>query len=443
MYLEDLNDSRSRLVIVHLLLGYILWLYPFLSTYLGFGIFLFGIYRILFSANYNDKIPLYFSAYIVGLEVFLRMTEANLFWEFGKYALISFLILGSIRQSKGIKIYFPILIYFILLVPSIINLPIISLNAWRQDVSFNLSGPLCILMSSIYLYNFSFKKNELEKLFFYSLLPVYSMSVVILLKMPSFTLYNFSPFSNPLTSGGFGPNQVSSILGYAIAILFIARIVNVDLFRLKIVNYFSFILFFGLGLITFSRGGVLSSLLAILLTTCYSLFRDQSKIKMILSTLILIAGFIGIWTIMIDVTSGIIMERYAISGDNASDGMFVDLSGRAEIFIIDFKIFLDNIISGVGPGQAFYARELYGYGSQVAAHIEFTRLLAEHGMLGLFALLILLNEPLRRFISLKNIDNKKIIIIFSSLALFTMFHSALRIVMPCFAFSLIYLTLEE
>ena len=156
MYLENLNDSRSRLVIVHLLLGYILWLYPFLSTYLGFGIFLFSIYRILFSANYNDKIPLYFSAYIVGLEVFLRMTEANLFWEFGKYALISFLILGSIRQSKGIKIYFPILIYFILLVPSIINLPIISLNAWRQDVSFNLSGPLCILMSSIYLYNFSY-----------------------------------------------------------------------------------------------------------------------------------------------------------------------------------------------------------------------------------------------------------------------------------------------
>jgi hypothetical protein len=64
-------------------------------------------------------------------------------------------------------------------------------------------------------------------------------------------------------------------------------------------------------------------------------------------------------------------------------------------------------------------------------------------MLGLFALIILLNEPLRRFMSLKNIDNKKIIITFSSLAIFTMFHSALRIVMPCFAFSLIYLTLEE
>ena len=68
-------------------------------------------FEILVKPDPLGKYPLIFSAYIVGIEVLLRMTEANLFWEFGKYAVIYFLLLGMARKQikikiRGYKIYF-------------------------------------------------------------------------------------------------------------------------------------------------------------------------------------------------------------------------------------------------------------------------------------------------------------------------------------------------
>ena len=56
----------------------------------------------------------------------------------------------------------------------------------------------------------------------------------------------------------------------------------------------------------------------------------------------------------------------------------------------DLDIFYDNLFIGVGPGQANILREKYGFGKKVAAHTEFSRMLAEHGILGLISLLILI-----------------------------------------------------
>ena len=56
-------------------------------------IILIGTFYILEKPDPLEKYPLIFSAYKVGLEVLLRMAGASLFWEFGKYAVIYFLIL--------------------------------------------------------------------------------------------------------------------------------------------------------------------------------------------------------------------------------------------------------------------------------------------------------------------------------------------------------------
>ena len=46
-------------------------------------------------------------------EVLLRMTKASLFWEFGKYAVIYFILLGFSRRRSNINIHLPIFIYFL------------------------------------------------------------------------------------------------------------------------------------------------------------------------------------------------------------------------------------------------------------------------------------------------------------------------------------------
>ena len=70
-----------------------------------------------------EKYPLFFSAYIVGIEVLLSMAESTLFWEFGKYGVIYFFLLGILRMNGNTKIYTPILTYFILLVHAIFFIP--------------------------------------------------------------------------------------------------------------------------------------------------------------------------------------------------------------------------------------------------------------------------------------------------------------------------------
>ena len=96
---------KIKLLIVHILLGLLLFYNPSISTYIGLIIIAFGTYRILVHSNYNEKLSLYFSSYIVGIEVLLRMCGANLFWEFGKYAIVYFILLGILRNNNAFKIF--------------------------------------------------------------------------------------------------------------------------------------------------------------------------------------------------------------------------------------------------------------------------------------------------------------------------------------------------
>ena len=106
-------------------------------------------------------------------------------------------------------------------------------------------------------------------------------------------------------------------------------------------------------------------------------------------------------------------------------------------------IFLDYIFTGCGPGQANELREQYGYGKVVAAHTEFSRMLAEHGILGFFSLLLLVGIPIFPVFLFNRPISKIIRILFGTLALLTMSHSAMRLAMPCFIYGLSLINFEE
>ena len=78
------------------------------------------------------------------------------------------------------------------------------------------------------------------------------------------------------------------------------------------------------------------------------------------------------------------------------------------------------------------------YGKNVAAHIEYSRMLAEHGVFGLASLMLLFITPIAIFNNINNPDKKTIMILFGLLAILTMTHSAMRIAMPCLMYSFIF-----
>ena len=149
------------------------------------------------------------------------------------------------------------------------------------------------------------------------------------------------------------------------------------------------------------------------------------------------------WITVVNITGGVIKERYGLIKGVFDDSILLDLTGRAQIYKIDLDIFSDYLLTGSGPGQASKLRSVYGYGKEVSAHTEFSRMLAEHGILGLMALSILIGIPFRYFFSFEGKNNKVIKILFGVLAMLTMFHSAMRIAMPCFIYGFLIPQYED
>jgi O-antigen ligase len=88
--------------------------------------------------------------------------------------------------------------------------------------------------------------------------------------------------------------------------------------------------------------------------------------------------------------------------------------------------FLENPILGVGVGQssAFRTSE---FGRNVATHTEYTRIISEHGMLGLISFLFLLLAYGRAFVRNRHIFARSISLAFSLWAFACMSHAAMRI----------------
>ena len=147
---EDLN--YLYLIGFHVIIGILIFMMPFLSKIYGFGIYIFWLWYIIKSQNKNDEV-LIAAAYIVGSEVFLRMTGGNPLYEITKYGVILFLFVGMYFSgfSKGALPYW---IFLILLVPGvIISTFVLDFDTnIRKAIAFNISGPVCLAIASLYTF---------------------------------------------------------------------------------------------------------------------------------------------------------------------------------------------------------------------------------------------------------------------------------------------------
>ena len=370
------------------------------------------------------------------------MTKASVFWEFGKYGVIFFIMLGFIiNREKKYKISPLMFFYLLFLIPSLmLTLQNQSFELWRRTISFNLSGPMTLFISSIYFRYRTINKIELANIFRMFMLPLVSLIIIILIRAPSFEDIEFTTEANFQLSGGYGPNQVSSILGLGIFIIALSKILSLKLF-FNMMEYtllgFSSIL----GYLTFARGGMLSAIISIMTIALVAAGKKGRKTLRAGKIFYIIAMLIIFWNIGVNFSEGMMQDRYR-SLFEISDTGNLSGSGRIVIMLIDLEIFYDNIFFGVGPGQANQLRKDYGYGKLVTAHSEFTRLLSEHGLLGLLSILCIIVMTLIDFRK-RNTEEKCIQLGMALLALLTMSHSAMRLAMPGFIFGLAFIRIRK
>ncbi|WP_258929469.1 hypothetical protein [Flavobacterium davisii] len=209
----QLTNNYLRYYALHLVLGLLIFIVPFIANFYSAFVFFFGIFVIYLKKNKNDE-ALLFSGYVIGLEVLLRMTNAMHINEYGKYVVIVFLIFGMYYKGVSKTAYW-YLLYLLLLIPSLI-IGFLTLNIdteIRKAISFNISGPICLAIASLYCYDYKIRYELLLKLLLYISYPLLSIIIYLILFNPSVKNVIVDTSSNFATSGGFGPNQVSTVLG--------------------------------------------------------------------------------------------------------------------------------------------------------------------------------------------------------------------------------------
>jgi O-antigen ligase len=239
--------------------------------------------------------------------------------------------------------------------------------------------------------------------------------------------------SNFETSGGFGPNQVSTILGFGIFVFFAQFLLNSKNTFFKIVNLLLTLVFAFRGIVTFSRGGVLTAvvMISLLLLVVFFQLNSSNKGKVLLIIGVTFLGGLGVWGYSSVQTNGLINKRYA-NQDAKGNEKASKFTGREVLFETEIEMFLENPILGVGVGRNKEIRKKQT-GIVSASHNELTRMLAEHGTFGVFGLLILFLTPLVLYA-----QNPKHLMALSFFAfwLLTINHAAMRLAAPAFIYSL-------
>lgn len=428
-----------NLVLIHAGIAVAIFYIPLLSKIYALLIAVFGLYYIIRKNNKNNEV-LYVSAYLVGAEVFLRMTGGNLNNEYVKTVVSVLMLLGFVLSgfSKSSIVYW---LYFLLLLPAVLitmsnqemNLEI------RKAITFNISGPVCLGLCALYCYKRQVTFTQMQNIVVLFGLPIITTLVYLILYNPSVRDVITGTQSNFATSGGFGPNQVATILGLGMFVFFCQLVFMSKSKLIILLNGFLFVVSSYRAIVTFSRGGVITGFAMIIFVLIAAYLFSNSSGKRKLKWIVVLSGVLAfsIWSYSVIQTSGFITKRYA--NQDASGRVKEDrLGGREQIMGNEIELFKENPIMGVGIGLGKIFRQ-HELGQEVASHNEITRLLAEHGMFGVFILLILFITPVILFL-----NNHQNIYFFSFYVfwLLTINHAAMRIAAPALVYALALLNVR-
>lgn len=416
--------------LLHLPLAIVIYSAGSLAILHPVAVFLVGIYWA-FNKKYKLELIAFAIAYIVGAEVLWRMAGVPVYWEFGKYATAAIAIVALAKRGKFDIPKLP-LAYFLLLLPSCVLLLVDNdLSSARGVLSMQMSGPFFLVIACWFFSKCTFDVSRLRLLLFAVIVPLLSVGFATLFFTVTLEDINFTGESNFATSGGFGPNQVSGLLGLG---AFIA-VMSLIIFR-NSTKYYLFLIaaavfFAAQSVMTFSRGGIYNAAGAIIIVLLLSMRKPSIGLRRAAPVLVAALLFlVFVFPFMDEYTGGQLSERFEDTGTAA----------RMEIAESDMELFLNNPVFGVGVGASYSLREPL-IDRKAMSHTEFSRLLSEHGMFGLFALVLLGLMIVLNFKRQRAIEGRAFVAGAAVWSCLFMANSAMRLAAPSFVLGLTFVTI--
>ncbi len=412
----------AAFVIAHALLGITMRAIPLLGMMHAFGCLAFGVY--VAARRPLAELPTVIG-YIASAEVLWRMTKVPIFWEFSKYAVIVIAFIGLLRiraqRNRGLAIG-----YLALLLPSaILTVFALDLGAAREQISFNLAGPIALTVCVLLFSNTPMTSAAIRRTLLWQLGPIIGVAAIAYQGIARAESIQFVMESNAVLSGGYGPNQVSATLGLGVLGCILLLLTRREPMHVRILLIVIILALGAQAALTFSRGGLVLAGAATVAAASYLLRDRRARV-----TLIVLAGFVYLVATLYVIpaletfTEGKLVERFAN----------LDPTGRSELLGFDLRIFIDNPVLGVGPGVATRMRAEMGHFG--AAHTEYTRMLAEHGILGAIAIVLLVWLFARTLLESRTILSRAFVaalIVWSALFLGV---NGMRLALPAYTFGL-------
>ncbi len=428
-----------ELLLIHIAMALAIYFFRPLSPIILLGILLYFTFNIIINQNRNNE-ALVAAAYIAGAEVFFRQTDGMTFYETGKYAVIIFLVIGMFFKGTSSRTV-PFWTYLLILIPGIIvaSFSVDYATPFRQLVAFNLSGPVTLGVSALYCYYKKIKKKDFERAVLMMLLPLLAQMFYLYLYTPSMDEVRINLSANYAATGGYGPNQISTVMGMG-AFLLATRLFTV---KHKLINIIDLVLLGMIGyraVISFSRGGVYTAIACMIAFIIFYYYKQPAKeqTKINFKLILLGAAMFFTWSFSMIQSQGLLSNRY--TNRDAAGRLKGDITtGRVELVATELHAFVKNPVIGIGVGKGKEYRE-ENLDISIATHNEVSRMLSEHGLLGLVALLILLIVPIIFWTKFKN---NYYFLAFLAFWFLTINHSAMRIALPAFVYGLALLYIVD
>lgn len=420
---KAITDKKDLYLIgLHIVIGLIAVIFPpIIPIYIVAAIL---IYILVYSINDKSKLQvLIFISYLTAMETLYRAAGVTFLpYELSKYIQIGLMLVSLIMARTRLNSFFGILI-ILLVLPSAILFP----PALYKNFVFTSFGIIALGFFISFTGNKKIIFSDFVKIVKAFLFPCISFIIFITIKTPKFSEINFTLTAHSETTGGFGSNQVATLLGAAIC--FIIIMVDKKMYIGNRLITFSLMIFcFLRAFLSFSRGGIIGLILSVVIS--FILFK-RLKQATIIKLGVMVLLFSVVFIIANNITGGALLLRYqgettgTIAGTKDKN-LETIASGRINYAEVDLAIWYDNLILGVGPGNSQFMRSKYELDDKGAPHTEATRLLAENGIFGLLINLLLLIWPIYIVHKTPGRDMKFIKSILFIFAYATTYHSAIR-----------------
>ncbi len=369
-------------------------------------------------------------AYIAASEVLWRAAKLPVPWEAAKYLVVLVLGTSMLRHRPSFRALAPAAAYFLLLLPSTLLVladASASAEGARQIITVGLLAPLAVALCVAFGVSVSLSEDDLRKIAVAAVVPLVSLAVFTASRTYGRSDITFTGESNFATSGGFGPSQVSTVLGFGVLIAFFAALDSRTRRTARVLFICCSIFLAVQSAMTFSRGGLYNVAGALLLVAPALLKRKESRRTMVVVLFMVSLGITALVVQANQFTSGALLGRFQQT----------QTTGRTELIANDLSLFWEHPWFGIGPGATRTHRQgLTGNLEVASAHAEFSRMLSEHGILGLLSLLILISILGLRILKARGQRDRSIVIAMVSWAALAQANSALRTIAPAIALCL-------